>query len=47
MIVVADVGHSSRLLDAATHQPIGPPLPINAFTGPVFDSDATMDPLPP
>lgn len=34
-------GFSARLLDVATHQPIGPPLPINAFTGPVFNSDTT------
>ncbi len=42
MVVVSDVGHKARLIDGATHQPVGPMLAINAFTGPVFNSDATI-----
>ena len=42
MVVVADEGHSSRLLDVATHQPVGPRLPIADYAGPVFNSDATI-----
>ena len=40
MITTSDFGFSSRLIDVATHQFIGPVLPINPATGPVFSDDS-------
>ena len=40
MITTADLGHSARLIDVASHQLVGPMLPINDLTGPVFSGDS-------
>jgi WD40 repeat protein len=40
MITTSDLGHSARLIDVASHQLVGPMLPINGFTGPVFSGDS-------
>ena len=38
-IVTSDLGYTARLVDVATHQLVGPVLPLDPFTGPVFSRE--------
>ena len=39
-IVTSDLAYTARLVDVATHQLVGPVLPLDPYTGPVFSRDS-------